>query len=132
MTALAFAARALIVVAVLALAGVVSPVLTAANSVAASRVGQSVQTTTANTLKPSSCASITLSTKVSGSGSFSGTSAANLLAGSSAVDTISGLGGADCLLGGAGDDALDGGAGTDVCIGGPGTDTFANCETQIQ
>lgn len=130
--ALVFAVRSAAVIVILIIAGIGSPVLTAANTVATSRLGQSVQTTTANTLKPSGCSSTALSTKVSGSGSFSGTSAANLLAGGSGADTISGLGGGDCLLGGAGGDVLNGGAGTDVCIGGPGTDTFTSCETQIQ
>lgn len=130
--ALVFAVRTAAVIVILVIAGTASPFLTAANNIAASRVGQSVRTTTANTLKPSACSSTTLSTKVSGGGSFSGTSAANLLVGGSGADTIGGLGGGDCLLGGAGGDALNGGAGADVCIGGPGTDTFTSCETQIQ
>ena len=106
--------------------------ITAANSVPASSLGQQAQTTTPNTLKPSACSAISVSTKVAGSGTFSGTSGANLIAGGAGPDSISGLGGNDCILGGAGDETINGGAGTDVCIGGPGTDTFAACETQIQ
>ena len=104
----------------------------AANTVPATKLGQSAQTITANTLKPATCSAIALTTTITGNGTFSGTSAANLVTGSAGVDTITALGGNDCLLGGAGDDSLDGGAGTDVCIGGAGTDTFTSCATQIQ
>ena len=61
---------------------------------------------------------------IRGSGSFSGTSGADLLIGSSSADTISALGGADVLRSGSGDDtliltsnefrAIDGGGGTDT------------------
>ena len=114
------------------LVGTLGAVLTAANTVPASRIGSSAQAITANALKPSTCSGITLSSIVTGSGTFSGTSAANLVLGSAGVDSISAAGGDDCVLGGGGNDALNGGAGTNVCIGGPGTDTFTNCATQIQ
>ena len=103
-----------------ALVGALVLALTAANAVPATRLGRTIQTITANTLKPSSCSAITLSTTVTGTGTFSGTAAANLVLGSAAVDTITALGGNDCVLGGGGNDSIDGGAGTDVCIGGPG------------
>lgn len=121
--------RALLVaVAIMA----IGTVFTATNSVPATSLGQRTSTTTANNLRPSSCSGVSVTTKVSGSGTFSGTTAANLVTAGAAVDTITALGGSDCVLGGAGNDSIEGGAGTDVCIGGAGTDTFTACETQIQ
>lgn len=124
--------RVLATLAAAVVAGAVVVAHTAANAVPATRVGTSSAAVTANLLKPSSCASLTLSTLVTGTGTFSGTAAANLVLGSAGVDRISALGGSDCVLGGGGNDRLTGGAGIDVCIGGPGTDTFVTCETQIQ
>ncbi len=105
---------------------------TAANTVAGSKAKDDSRTAGANDIKPTECAALTLTAKVAGSGTITGTSANELLTGSGNVDTISGGSGNDCLLGGAGNDTLNGGQGTDVCIGGAGTDTFSNCETQIQ
>ena len=106
---------------------------TASNTVPSTKVVDNSNAIGANNLKPTECGSITLTTKVTGSGTINGTSAAELLTGSTVADTISGAGGDDCLLGGAGDDNLNGGTGIDVCIGGPGTDTFnSSCETKIQ
>lgn len=106
---------------------------TASNTVASTKVVDNSSAIGANNLKPTECASITLTAKVTGSGTISGTSAAELLTGSAVADTISGAGGDDCLLGGDGDDYLNGGIGTDVCIGGGGNDTFdKSCETRIQ
>jgi Ca2+-binding RTX toxin-like protein len=127
------ARRAIPWLIVLAAVASTGTVVSAGNTVPASSLGQSAQVVSANTLKPSACASLTLSTVVAGGGTFSGTAAANLMTGSAAVDTMSAVGGNDCLLGGGGNDSLNGGNGTDVCIGGLGTDTFAaSCETQIQ
>jgi len=113
----------------LALSLVVS--LTAANTVPASRAGDSSRAAGPNDLKPSACSAITLTATVTGSGAINGSVAAELVTGSAGVDTITARNGDDCVLGGAGDDSLNGGAGTDVCIGGAGTNTFAQCETQI-
>jgi hypothetical protein len=116
-----------------ALAGVVAfllmgVALTATNVVPATRAGSSdLGAPTANQLKPSTCAALSLTAVVVGSGVVNGTAASEL------VDIMRGRGGNDCILGGAGNDSLRGDAGTDVCIGGSGTDTFhATCETQIQ
>jgi Ca2+-binding RTX toxin-like protein len=106
-----------------------APALLAGNAVGSSAVGRYQSATTANTLKPSQCASLTLSTVVAG---VTGTSGSDLLLGSAAADSVTGGNGNDCILGGGGNDSINGGPGTDVCIGGPGTDTFSNCETQIQ
>ena len=104
--------------------------VSASNGVPGSRVTKYVTSITADTLKPSSCSGITLTTVVAG---VTGTSGNDLLLGSAAANTMSASGGDDCVLGGGGNDSINCGAGTDVAIGGPGTDTFnANCETQIQ
>ncbi len=107
--------------------------MTASNSVPATRVGVSSVAITANSLKPAECSALgTLTAIKIGSGSFSGTSAAELVLGSAGADTINAAGGNDCVLGGGGNDSLQGGGGTDVCDGGPGTDTFnSDCETKI-
>jgi Ca2+-binding RTX toxin-like protein len=108
---------------------VIAPALTASNPVPQTYLGRSTSSITANTLKPASCAGITLSTVALGSGDNN----ANLVLGTATGQTIRGRNGDDCILGGAGNDTLRGDQGTDVCIGGPGTDTFnATCETQIQ
>jgi Ca2+-binding RTX toxin-like protein len=112
---------------------VASTAQTSANTVPGTKMKNDTRTIGAEDLKPVECASITLTAKVTGSGTITGGAAAELITGSAGVDTISGSGGNDCLLGGAGNDSLNGGAGTDVCVGGLGTDTFnASCETQIQ
>lgn len=100
------------------------------NVVPGSNVTRYQEAITANTLKPSACAGITLTTVVAGN---SGTAGADLLLGSAAANTMSAGGGNDCVLGGGGNDTIACGTGTDVAIGGPGTDSFnANCETRIQ
>lgn len=114
------------------LLAVASTGITGANNVATTKAGDSTHAITPNTLKPTECATPNLTAKVSGTGTFSGTAAADLVTGSAAADSISGLGGADCLIGGDGNDTLNGGSGTDVCLGGAGTDTFVSCETQVQ
>lgn len=106
--------------------------LTASNSVPASRAGVDVRTIGPNDLKPANCAALTLNALVTGSGTVSGTNAAELILASSGIDIVSGGNGRDCILGGAGGDTIDGGAGNDVCLGGPDTDVFLNCETQVQ
>jgi len=107
--------------------------LTASTVVPTSKAGRDTDSITANKLKPSGCAAVTLAGIRTGSGTFNDTAASNLVLGSAAVDTIRGQGGNDCILGGAGNDSLRGDAGTDVCIGGAGIDTFhSSCETHIQ
>lgn len=114
--------------AILALVGSGS-VLAGGNAVPATKATKYSVAITANTLKPASCAAITLTTLVIG---VTGTAGNDLLLGTANADTMNGAAGNDCILGGGGNDTINGGAGTDVCIGGPGTDTFSNCETQIQ
>jgi Ca2+-binding RTX toxin-like protein len=103
----------------------------AANTVPGTKIWKSTPVAiTADTLKPSACSAITLTTIVQG---VTGTSGNDLLLATSAADTISAGGGNDCVLAGGGNDSINCGTGTDVAVGGPGTDTFnSNCETQIQ
>jgi Ca2+-binding RTX toxin-like protein len=101
----------------------------AANVTPASKITVSVRPIGANDLKPSQCATLTLTTLVT---SPTGTNAADLQLGTPAADNLDGKNGADCIIGGAGDDAINGGGGADICIGGPGTDTFTNCTTSYQ
>jgi Ca2+-binding RTX toxin-like protein len=122
-------ARAL---AAFALIAAIGAVLTATNTLPPTAIGQAGQPVTANVLKPGACGGISVSGVASGSGTFSGSGANDLVTAGPGADTITALGGADCVLGGAGDDDIDGGPGADVCIGGPGTDVFTDCETQIQ
>jgi Ca2+-binding RTX toxin-like protein len=118
--------------------------------VPASRASDSQDPITPNDLKPSECAGLVVTAKIAGSGTLTGTTAAELIVGGPGVDTISGGGRRDCvmggggadsingnggndvILGGDGNDSINGGAGTDICYGGAGTDTFLNCETQFQ
>ena len=120
--------RITVCLAVLLVAGT-GRVVTAGNGVPATRAGKSSVAISANTLKPASCAALTLTKLVVG---VTGTSGADLLVGTAGADTMKGAGGTDCILGGGGNDSINGGAGVDVCIGGPGADTFSNCETQTQ
>jgi large repetitive protein len=108
-------------------------VVTASNTVPASKAGRRLQTITVNTVKPSACSSLTLAGITTGSGTVNDGSGSNLVLGSALADAIRGNNGNDCIVGGAGNDSLRGDGGTDVCIGGAGTDTFnASCETQLQ
>lgn len=101
-------------------------------TVPATRSGQATRTPSISEMQPSECASMTLTARVIGSGTFAGTSAAELVLADSGTDAPSAAGGTDCILGGDGNDAINGGSGTDVCIGGGGLDTFVSCETQVQ
>jgi hypothetical protein len=112
----------------LILASVISA--TAASvTVSPSSVGQHQSMITAKDLKPARCASLNLTAKLSGSGTFSGSGASELLLGNSGAEMVDGREGDDCIVSGAGDDSLIGGAGTDVCLGGTGNDTYdPSCE----
>lgn len=124
--------RALAALLLLGLVAALGVALTGTNVVPATHAGISSRATGPNDVKPSECAGITVTARVQGSGTITGTASAELVIGSTGIDTMSGLGGDDCLVGGGGNDVVDGGLGTDVCLGGPGTDTFLSCETQVQ
>ena len=107
---------------------------TAANNVSTTRAEDDQRAATPNDLKPDPpCGAITVTAKITGSGTITGTNAAELITGGPGVDNIDGGGGDDCIVGGGGNDSVRGGAGTDVCIGGIGTDSMhPSCETAIQ
>lgn len=81
---------------------------------------------TADDLKPVECAAITLTSVVSGSGTFAGAGGTvnELITGSAGVDVISGNGGDDCILAGGGDDTVNGNGEVDVILGQAGNDTL--------
>ena len=107
--------------------------LTAANSVAGSRIGHQLIAQGVNDVKPSECDGIVLSAIVSGNLIVNGTDANELVLGGIGLDTLDGGGGDDCIMGGALGDTLIGGAGNDVCIGGGAIDVFdPSCEVQVQ
>ena len=102
-------------------------------AVPSTRLTDQARAITANTLKPTSCAAITLtSVVVCTGGNCDGSNANELLIGTPGSERIRGRGGNDCILGGGGDDQLVGNGKSDVCIGGPGFDTFLTCENMIQ
>ena len=104
--------------------------LTAANTVATSKLEDDQRAVATDDLAPTDCSALTLANLVIGN---NGTNQADLLVGSAAGTDMDGSQGSDCVLGGGGNDTLRGSQGTDVCVGGPGTDTFhPSCETQIQ
>ena len=124
------ASSAILLVAALSLMTIIG--FAAANTVPASKAADLTSVVTAEHLKPAACNGITLTTVVTGSATFNGTSGADLMLGSSGADSMNGLNGNDCIVAGAGNDTLNGGGGTDVCIGGAGVNTFQpSCETQI-
>jgi Ca2+-binding RTX toxin-like protein len=122
--------RAIVAAAACLLCGNV--VLMGNTAVPTTRLGSHSATPVADDMKPADCDTLPLTAIVRGSGSFSGTSANELVLGSSNGDSPNAGSGNDCVLGGAGSDIIAGGPGTDVCIGGDGLDTFFGCETQIQ
>lgn len=99
------------------------------------RLTNQAQAVSANTLKPSQCSAIAVTTILycpAGGGICNGSNASELIIGSANADTIQGKGGNDCIVGGGGNDDITGSQAKDVCIGGPGTDVFTKCETSIQ
>lgn len=87
---------------------------------------------TVDDLAPPACASLSLTSLVTGSGWIFGTTGNDLILTSGAGDLIFGFEGNDCIVSGGGGDTIFAGNGNDVCIGGPGTDTFYQCEVQSQ
>ncbi|HET9906101.1 MAG TPA: hypothetical protein VFQ23_05660 [Anaerolineales bacterium] len=104
----------------------------ATNTIPNTRLGYKNLALFHNNLKPSACASISVTTLVTGAGVITGTMGNDLILASPGVDIIDGSGGNDCIVGGSSDDILTGGLGNDICLGGPGTDSFISCEGQDQ
>ena len=97
--------------------------IAATNTVPSTRLMAYGNSIGVNDIKPSACATIFLTNRVSGLGLLTGTEGNDLILGSSGADTIDGLGGDDCILGG---------GGIDSCIGDIGTDMFVSCESETQ
>lgn len=96
--------------------------LAAANSIPRTNMDDRSRPIPINDLAPTECAGITLTNKVSGSGTFSGTDQNDLILGSSGNDDIRGGRGDDCIVAGGGDDTVRGNQGADVILGGAGID----------
>lgn len=112
--------------------GAVASGVTAANTVPPTRAGDDSRPASADDLKPSECASITVTATIAGEGRVDGGAASELIATGAGDDSVDAGSGDDCVLGGDGDDKIKGGPGHDICIGGAGKDTFQQCEVQIQ
>jgi Ca2+-binding RTX toxin-like protein len=108
----------LVVLVSLSLAGALS----AANLVTPSRAEDYNEAITAEALKPTECAGVTLSRVVILSRGDLPSGANELILGTPNDDSAVKSGGSDCILGGGGNDTLNGGAGMDVLLGGPGDD----------
>lgn len=135
---------------ILLVAASVTVAFSASNIIAPSKVMDRTMAVGMAEKKPPECDFWNPTTIVAGSGTFSGTSAANLILGSAIRDVIRAGSGDDCVLGGAGNDelrgennndilwggagndSLIGGDGFDVCIGGAGSDFFSGCDYTVQ
>jgi len=123
---LTFPTRALLVVPVLA-ALLLGYALTASNTVAASNAVSTGLSITPNTLKPPECASVTLTSLVTGSGgNVESLTGGSLIIGSASSETLKSSVGNNCVVGGAGTDTVDVriSGGTEICI--VSTATVAN------
>jgi len=94
----------------------------AANTVPATRLGDSTRAATPNDKKPSQCNAFFVANLIVGSGTINGTNGNDLILGSAGADDITGRQGQDCILGGGGNDTINGNQGDDVVMGGPGDD----------
>lgn len=104
----------------------------ATNTIPPTRLDHKTLTVNLNDFRPATCAGLSLTTLITGSGTITGTGGNDLILGSSNADVIDGLGGDDCIVGGGSDDNITGGDGNDICVGGPGTDVFTTCEGESQ
>lgn len=110
-------AAALALSALLASAAAYSS-LAASNSVPSTNLGESQRAIGPNDLKPAGCASLNLTSIVTGSGNFSINASNALVLGSSGDDNMNDNGHYNCLVGGAGLDHVNGHS-DDICIIGP-------------
>lgn len=101
---------------------------TAANTVPATNIGQVVQSISVSQLVPTECASLGITSIVTGSGTVNATASRQLVLGSSGVDTLGDTFGSDCLVGGAGADSFSGKkSGGDLCIVSTTAGSVKNC-----
>jgi hypothetical protein len=101
---------------------------TASTNVPASSAGTSTQARLVSQLAPAGCSSLTLTTLVEGSGTFSNSTSNALVLGSAGSNTITDTGNGNCIVGGGGTDTITGTA-TDICITGPTLNVANPCPT---
>lgn len=102
---------------------------TASTNVPASHVGVLVSVPGISEFVPTACDSLTLTSYVVGSGTFSNSLSHVIIIGSAGVDTITDHGSGNCIIGGGGKDKVTAPS-TDICIIGPTTGaTYGSCKT---
>jgi hypothetical protein len=128
------ARRTALAVSVALVAGIAVSAFANSNTVPASRLKLvNVGTIGPNQLRPPECASLNLTSLVTGSGIVTGpVGGGALILASSGVDTITSLGGGNCLVGGAGRDKVTATKtpATDICIL-SSVATHKNCATVV-
>jgi hypothetical protein len=103
--------------------------LTATTNVPTSNVGTSDQARQIGQLAPAGCASLSLTSLVIRTGTFTNTASNALVLGDAGANTITDSGTNNCIVGGGGKDIVNGDK-TDVCIVGPGSGTsYRKCTT---
>lgn len=100
----------------------------ASNNVPASNVGTSNQLLKVAQLTPSGCATLTLSSLLIHSGTFSNASAHTLILAGAGADTITDTGADNCIVAGGGTNTLVGTA-SDICVSGPSLNVATPCPT---
>jgi signal peptidase I len=102
---------------------------TASTSVPTSHAGEVVEARAISELTPPGCSSLTLTSLVEKSGTFTNNASNALILGSAGVDKITDTGSRNCIVGGAGKDTVTG-TSTDICIIGPTSGaTYSKCAT---
>jgi hypothetical protein len=126
--ALAARVGAGIAVAVVAITLVTS--YTASTSVPTSSVGMSTHARLISQMAPAGCSSLTLTTLVQGTGTFSNSTSHALVLGSAGANTITDTGTGNCIIGGGGTNNITG-TSTDICITGPTLNVANPCPVAV-
>jgi hypothetical protein len=103
---------------------------TASTSVPPSSVGSSAQARLVSQLAPAGCNSLTLTTLVQGTGTFSNSASHALVLGSAGANTITDTGTGNCIIGGGGTNNITG-TSTDICITGPTLNIANPCPVAV-
>jgi signal peptidase I len=105
---------------------------TASNNVPASKVGITVTIPQLSEFAPTGCNSLTITSFVTGSGTFTNNLSHVIIVGSAGVDNITDHGTGNCIIGGGGKDKVIAPS-TDICIIGPTSGaTYGSCTTKSQ
>ncbi len=110
----------------LAIAVTLSTTFTASSNVSVSSAGASTQVRTIAQLTPAGCNSLSLTSLVRGTGSFSNSISNALVLGGSGNDTITDTGSHNCIVPGGGTNHATGTA-TDICVTGPTLNIAGAC-----